>query len=160
MGKDDLQVKGKRYYESIVHGVKSEKLYWSKVNFRKSFFYSSGCLVVVPEEAVVALLWQHLKNNFDEHRSETGWSWPGLRVAERSSCPLRSTPEHQIRDLGPLLELKDWVRKLRLLEFRINGPFLMSASNSCCSCNLLLAREHASERCSCDPANLSGDSLQ
>lgn len=124
MGKDDLQVKGKCYYESIAHGVKSEKLHWSKVNFRKTFFYSSGCLVVVPEEAVVALLWQHLKNKFDEHHSETGWSWPGLRVAERSSCPLRSTPEHQIRELEPLLELKDWVRKLRLQSFGSMTPSL------------------------------------
>lgn len=34
MGKDELCVKGKCYYESIIHGVKGEKLLWSKVNFR------------------------------------------------------------------------------------------------------------------------------
>lgn len=74
MGKDELRVKGKCYYESIIHGVKGEKLHWSKLLVRKTFFYSSGCLVAVPEEAVVALLWQHSKNKFDEHLSETGWS--------------------------------------------------------------------------------------
>lgn len=71
MGKDDLQVKGKCYHESIIHGVKGEKLHCSKVNF--GLGKPSGCLAGVPEEAVVAPLWQHSKNKFDEHLSETGW---------------------------------------------------------------------------------------
>lgn len=71
MGKDDLQVKGKCYYESVIHGVKGEKLHWSKVNFLNWLFVS--LVVVIHEEAVVALLWQH-SNKFDEHLSDPRWS--------------------------------------------------------------------------------------
>lgn len=58
MGKDDLQVKGKCYYEFVIHGVKAEKLHWSKVNFLSEKLYLSKVnflnwlfvsLIVVPE---------------------------------------------------------------------------------------------------------------
>lgn len=75
MGKDDIRVKGKCHNESIMHGVKGEKLHWSKVNFRlgKPFALLSvwlGCL----RRLVVAPWWQHSKNKFDEHLLEMGWS--------------------------------------------------------------------------------------